>query len=62
MATIELQGFEGQISEDGWHLQLDQESVVSTDEVSGEMLLSQDSAGSITFDDGGTVTFESITW
>ncbi len=65
MDTIELSGFDGSTSEDGWTLSLDQGSVVSTDDVSGEMLLSQDSAGSITFDDGGTITFENIeniTW
>ena len=60
MDTIELSGFDGSTSEDGWTLSLDQGSVVSTDDVSGEMLLSQDSAGSITFDDGGTITFENI--
>jgi hypothetical protein len=60
MDTIEISGFEGQTSEDGWTLQLDEGSVLSTDEVSGEMLLSQDAAGSITFDDGGTITFENI--
>ena len=60
MDTIEISGFEGQTSEDGWILQLDEGSVLSTDEVSGEMLLSQDAAGSITFDYGGTITFENI--
>ena len=59
--TLELSGFEGQGSEDGWTLSLnDGSSVTSTDELDGEMILSGDAGGTITFDDGGSVDFENI--
>lgn len=59
--TLELGGFEGQGSEEGWTLSLDDgSSVSSTDDVDGEMILSGDAGGTITFDDGGSVDFENI--
>ena len=59
--TIELTGFKGLKHEVGWTLVLDGEATVqSTDDTAGEMLLSKDAEGTITFDDGGSVTFENI--
>tara|TARA_R110002096_G_scaffold309403_4_gene504074 strand:- start:111536 stop:117409 length:5874 start_codon:yes stop_codon:yes gene_type:complete len=59
--TIELTGFSGLDHEVGWTLVLDGGSTIqSTDDAAGEMLLSQDSDGTITFDDGGSITFENI--
>ena len=61
MDTIELGGFDGQASGDGWTINLENGSTIeSTDDLNGEMLLSEDSAGSIEFDDGGSVSFENI--
>ena len=59
--TLELGGFDGQGSEDGWTLSLnDGSTVTSTDELNGEMLLSGDAGGTISFDDGGSIDFENI--
>ena len=59
--TIELSGFGGSAAEQGWTLTLDNgDSIQSVDNASGEMLLSDDSAGTIVFDDGGEVAFDGI--
>lgn len=59
--TLHLDGFEGHSSEDGWTLTLDDGSTVtSTDDLNGEMVLSGDASGTITFDEGGSVDFENI--
>ncbi|MCB2092697.1 MAG: hypothetical protein KDF58_14710, partial [Alphaproteobacteria bacterium] len=59
--TIELSGFNGLEHEVGWTLVLDNgSSIQSTDDNAGEMLLSHDADGTITFDEGGSITFENI--
>jgi len=59
--TLQLDGFDGQTSQDGWTLNLDNGSTVaSTDEEIGEIILSGDAGGTITFDDGGAIDFENI--
>ena len=59
--TIQLNGFAGQNAEQGWTLVLEEgSSISSTDNVNGEMLLSEDSSGTIVFEDGGEITFDGI--
>ena len=59
--VIQLEGFDGVAAEQGWTLTLENgHSVHSTDNSSGEMLLNDDAAGTIIFDDGGEVTFDGI--
>ncbi len=64
--TIALDGFDGLNHEVGWTLTLEPGSLVqSTDDAAGEMILSQDADGTITFDDGGSLNFtnvEKIVW
>ncbi len=59
--TIQLSDFAGQDAEQGWTLVLEAgSSISSTDNVNGEMLLSEDSSGTIVFEDGGEITFDGI--
>ncbi|WP_417317277.1 tandem-95 repeat protein [Emcibacter sp.] len=59
--VIELGGFSGQGAQQGWTLTLEEgDSIQSTDEAAGEMLLNDDAAGTIVFDDGGEITFDGI--
>ena len=59
--TINLDGFSGEFHEVGWTLTLDNgSSIQSTDDNAGEILLSHDASGTITFDDGGSIDFENI--
>ena len=59
--VIQLDGFSGSDSQQGWTLTLDDGSTISsTDEDLNEMLLSDDSSGTIVFDDGGTIEFDGI--
>ena len=64
--SIQLQGFSGLDQQDGWTLNLDEGHVIESSDIdAGVMLLSEDSAGSIEFEDGGSITFENveqITW
>ncbi|WP_321393402.1 tandem-95 repeat protein [Emcibacter sp.] len=59
--AIELNGFTGSASEQGWTLTLENgDSIQSVDDANGEMLLTDDAAGTIVFDDGGQITFDGI--
>ena len=58
--SIELSGFSGLNHEIGWTLVLDSGTIQSTNDAIGEMILSQDSDGTITFDQGGSITFENV--
>ena len=59
--TLQLEGFSGQNHEDGWTLVLnDGSSIESTDDLNGELFLSQDAGGTITFDQGGSIDFDNI--
>lgn len=59
--VIQLDGFTGADSQQGWTLTLDGGSTISsTDEDLSEMLLSDDASGNITFDDGGTIDFDGV--
>ena len=57
--TIDLQGFTGEAREVGWTLQLDPASSV-TSQGADYLEMTNDSSGSITFDDGGQIDFEGI--
>ena len=59
--VIQLDGFAGNDSQQGWTLELEGGSTISsTDEDLNEILLSDDASGTITFDDGGTIDFDGI--
>ncbi|VAV95855.1 Alkaline phosphatase, partial [hydrothermal vent metagenome] len=59
--TIQLDDFSDSDSQQGWTLALDNgDTILSTDEGANEIFLSDDSAGTITFDDGSTIEFEGI--
>ncbi|PHZ83456.1 hypothetical protein CRD36_18025 [Paremcibacter congregatus] len=59
--TIQLDGYDGAGSQQGWTLTLDDGSTItSTDEEAHEMMLSEDASGTITFDSGGTIDFDNI--
>ena len=64
--SIQLQGCSGLDQQDGWTLNLDEGHVIESSDIdAGVMLLSEDSTGSIEFEDGGSITFENveqITW
>tara|TARA_R110002096_G_scaffold280294_1_gene474426 strand:- start:807 stop:6806 length:6000 start_codon:yes stop_codon:yes gene_type:complete len=66
MDTLELNGLDGSSGPgDGWTLTLDQGSTIESSEMDGELLLSGDAGGTITFEDGGTLDFdnmEKIVW
>ena len=65
MDTLELDGFSGGDVGEGWTLVLDNGSTVVSSETDGELLLSGDASGTITFDDGGSIDFdnmEKIVW
>ena len=66
MDTVELNGFESSAGPgDGWTLSLDKGSTIESSEMDGELLLSGDASGTITFDDGGSLDFdnmEKIVW
>ena len=57
--TIDLQGFTAQGREVGWTLQLDAASSV-TSQGADYLEMTNDSSGTITFDDGGQIDFEGI--
>ncbi|MBL4893423.1 MAG: hypothetical protein JKY59_00900, partial [Emcibacter sp.] len=59
--AIQLDGFTGSDSQQGWTLTLDGGgTILSTDEDINEILLSEDSSGTIAFDDGGNIDFDGI--
>ena len=63
--TLELSGFEGNGPDEGWTLSLNSGSTIEGSDTDGELLLSEDANGKITFDDGGSLDFdnmEKIVW
>ena len=59
--VIQLDAFTGSDSQQGWTLTLDDgSSITSTDESLNEILLSDDAAGTIIFDDGTNIDFDGI--
>jgi hypothetical protein len=58
--TIELGGMDGgsYSDESSWTISLSEGNIESNDE--GELVLSGDAGGTITFDDGGSIDFENI--
>ena len=59
--SVQLEGFSGLGQQEGWTLNLDEGHVIESSDIdAGVLLLSEDSAGSIEFEDGGSITFENI--